>query len=251
MSQTNTCFCSDLQIGTETKLPGRFMGKQMYATLVDFGALPTADSQKSVPHGLTDLDQYGIDNGRSFVDQGNGSRHALFYPNTVPNAFWRAKVDESEVAIQVGEDRSSFTATVCVWYTKASEIAGPCECGDSGTAAGIDYSYAEQDTGLKWMDGRKVYQKTVSIGALPNTSRKEVPHGIVSVDFFIDFEVTSSRIASDAGGTASHPLPYVNTNLKPDICFAANGKHVLTVTNNDWSHTRQTYATLKYVCTDR
>lgn len=113
---------SNLRVGEESVLPERFLGKQVYATLVDFGALPEADSEKAVAHGLTDLDQFGIDNGRSFVSQGNGSRHALFYPNTVPNAFWRAKVDADDVSIHVGEDRSAFTAMVCVWYTKASEI---------------------------------------------------------------------------------------------------------------------------------
>lgn len=245
MSQTNTCFCSDLQIGTETKLPGRFMGKQMYATLIDFGALPTANSQKSVPHGLTGLDQYGIDNGRSFVDQGNGNRHALFYPNTVPNAFWRAKVDESEVAIQVGEDRSSFTATICVWYTKASEIAGPCDCGDSGAAAGIDYSYAEQDTGLKWVNGKKIYQKTIKATGFPANVEKQVAHGIANIAEVVSFDT----IGAHAG--TSFPLPSIGIGVGNNFALGATLSILKLKSHNIDASTTTVYVTLRYTCTNR
>lgn len=37
----------------------------------------------------------------------------------------------------------------------ASNIGG-------GGGGGLDYSTTEQDTGLKWIDGRKIYQKTYS-----------------------------------------------------------------------------------------
>ena len=118
---------NDLCLGEETKLSQKFMGKTVYAKLIDFGALPSANTEKSVPHGITNMDQFGIDNSRSFVDQGNGNRHALFYPNTVENAFWRAKVNESDVAIQVGQAREGFSAVICVWYTKRFEIENPVD----------------------------------------------------------------------------------------------------------------------------
>ena len=37
--------------------------------------------------------------------------------------------------------------------------------GGSG-AGGIDYSTEEQDTGLKWTDGKKIYQRTISSSAV-------------------------------------------------------------------------------------
>lgn len=124
---TMAILIDDLCLGKETKLSQKFMGKPMYAKLIDFGALPGENSEKSVPHGISNMDQFGIDFGRSFVDQGNGNRHALFYPNTVPNGFWRAKVNETHVAIQAGAGRTSFSAVVCVWYTKRYEIENPGE----------------------------------------------------------------------------------------------------------------------------
>ena len=119
-----TQILNDLRIGEETKLSERFMGKQIYAKLINFGAMPAAGEEKAVAHGITGMDQFGIDYGRSYVEQGNGNRHALTYPNAVPNGFWRAKVNETEVSIQSGQDRSTFTAVICVWHTKAGELPG-------------------------------------------------------------------------------------------------------------------------------
>ena len=38
--------------------------------------------------------------------------------------------------------------------------------GGSSGGGGIDYSTTEQDTGLKWIDGKPIYQKTFNITAI-------------------------------------------------------------------------------------
>ena len=58
------------------------------------------------------------------------------------------------------------------------------ENAEAGGAGGIDYSTTEQDTGLKWIDGKTVYQKTVSIGTLPNTNQANVPHLISNIEVY-------------------------------------------------------------------
>lgn len=55
------------------------------------------------------------------------------------------------------------------------------EGGDT-PAGGISYSTEEQDTGLTWIDGKNIYQKTVEFGALPNTTSKDVAHDIVGFE---------------------------------------------------------------------
>ena len=40
--------------------------------------------------------------------------------------------------------------------------------GSSGGGGGIDYSTTEQDTGLKWIDGKPIYQKTFSLAFTSN-----------------------------------------------------------------------------------
>lgn len=54
-----------------------------------------------------------------------------------------------------------------------------------GEAGGINYSTDEQDTGLKWVDGKTIYQKTVNFGTL--TNNKTVAHGISNLDNVINF----------------------------------------------------------------
>ena len=63
--------------------------------------------------------------------------------------------------------------------------SGELSCTATG---GVDYSTDEQDTGLKWTDGRTVYQKTINFGSLPNASTKKVSHGITNIDVGWIFE---------------------------------------------------------------
>ena len=54
-----------------------------------------------------------------------------------------------------------------------------CDCGGGGTVTPVDpgtvrvdYSLEEQFTGRHWVDGKKIYQKTIFMDAGPNIVRK-------------------------------------------------------------------------------
>lgn len=53
---------------------------------------------------------------------------------------------------------------------------------------GVDYSLSEQDTGLKWIDGKTIYQKTIDFGSMPVGQEKDVAHDINDLDFVLDIE---------------------------------------------------------------
>lgn len=61
------------------------------------------------------------------------------------------------------------------------------------TISDMDYSTYEQDTGCKWIDGKKIYKKTIDIGVLPNASTKQVTHGIASIGTVIDAKGSALR----------------------------------------------------------
>ncbi len=129
------CEQYDVQVDREIRTRDRFMGKQVYVKLIDFGALP-AGGEKNVPHGLTDIDQIGVDYSRSWVQQSNGNRYDLTLPNTGANSFWRVRFTSTDLGIQVGKDRSAFTAMICVWFTRKSEAVGQCDgCAEDAIAA--------------------------------------------------------------------------------------------------------------------
>lgn len=50
-----------------------------------------------------------------------------------------------------------------------------------------NFSLSEIKTNAAWLDGKPIYRKTVSIGALPNNNVKTTAHHINDIDFIIDF----------------------------------------------------------------
>lgn len=51
-----------------------------------------------------------------------------------------------------------------------------------------NYSTNEVDTGATWIDGKKIYKKTIDFGALPNNTNKQVAHDISNLDKVIKVE---------------------------------------------------------------
>lgn len=52
----------------------------------------------------------------------------------------------------------------------------------------ISYTTSEQDTGLTWIDGKAIFQKTIVFGALPNNTNKDVDHDITTIEECIFIE---------------------------------------------------------------
>lgn len=74
---------------------------------------------------------------------------------------------------------------------------------DNGNnGGGVNYTTAEQDTGLTWVGGETIYQKTLVAGTFPNANSVNVAHGITGLDKIIKFEGYGDD------GTNGIPLPY-------------------------------------------
>ena len=94
-----------------------------------------------------------------------------------------------------------------------------------------DYSTAEKDTGLKWTDGKNIYQKTIHIDALPSVAGTETSyaHGITNVDKFIKYE----GVAHWSSGAATM-LPYFAITSSIDstsaiACYIGSANIQITV----------------------
>lgn len=83
-----------------------------------------------------------------------------------------------------------------------------------------NFSTSEHDTGVKWIDGKTIYRKTVDFGTLPNNSTKNVAHGVVGMTnlleaygmvrsggFYIPISYVAAAAASNIG------LYFDNTNI--------------------------------------
>lgn len=114
---------------------------------------------------------------------------------------------------------------------------------ENGTGGGgIDYSTDEQDTGLKWIDDKPIYQKTVNCGELPNTTEKVVAHNSSNIDAIIN----TFGFAMSSNGL-SLPLPYAD-NSNTVICLASNKTNIIINTKDNMS-AYLAYVTIQYTKT--
>lgn len=144
MSQTDGCCCKgqkvkvcgevtvdgsvltpDLNFGQETAMNMRFMGKQVYATLVDFGNLPN-NKIKSVAHGIENADWIHVGEEFSYVyDPLKDGTWAVNSPDTdAAKESFTSAVDRSNVSVVTGVNRSNFKAVFCLLYTKMDVAEG-------------------------------------------------------------------------------------------------------------------------------
>ena len=114
----------------------------------------------------------------------------------------------------------------------------------SGGGSGIDFSTSEQDTGLLWIDGRHVYQKTINFGTLPNNSTKSVAHGISNLDYVLYYQGIAKNTNS-----LFVPLPYVNSPNPTtyNIEFYITSTDLVIVTKADRTPYSTCYVTMLYV----
>ena len=111
------------------------------------------------------------------------------------------------------------------------------------TAFGGDYSTSEVDTGFKWVDNKTIFKKTISTGALPNSTSKSVAHGISTFDFAIH----TYGHAKNSGGVI-RPLPYPGTSTNY-FCISVDATNIMLSTSSDLTTYSVSYVTLIYVKT--
>lgn len=113
--------------------------------------------------------------------------------------------------------------------------------GGGGGGGGVSYSTEEQDTGLTWIDGSPIYQKTFDCGAAPSNNLLEVAHGITGIDFVVDMRGTA--IDTVAG---FDPVPLVQGNGTYQMALTVDNTNIKIVTAYHLSSITNIYVTLKY-----
>ena len=104
------------------------------------------------------------------------------------------------------------------------------------------YSTDEVKTGGKWIDGKPIYRKTISCGALPNTSYKNVNHNITNLDF------VTKCYGFARGGNYRMVLPNASANTANAVEVYVDEMYVVIQTGNDRSGYNG-YITIEYTKT--
>jgi hypothetical protein len=120
---------------------------------------------------------FQVTNGEDFTVPTDG---VIYYDGTdVPDGYEETSAPSGSGAYATIDDNNVSVAT-----TYSSSKIEQLISGIGG--GGVDYSTTEQDTGLEWVDGSHIYQKTVNFGSLPNNGYKDVSTGVVNFDKLIN-----------------------------------------------------------------
>ena len=103
---------------------------------------------------------------------------------------------------------TNYQFYITVQYFKSTDTAGSGEWTPHGTPT-VHYSTEETCIGT-WIDGKPLYEKTISCGTLPNNTTKNVAHSISD----IEYAVTIQGSAKNPNNGIQIPIPYVYGNIK-------------------------------------
>jgi hypothetical protein len=113
------------------------------------------------------------------------------------------------------------------------------------SGSGISYSFEEQWTGKTWVDGKKIYQKTVQINQPQAKSFVHTPHNINNVERVIDLHTVAFVTTSDWSYFFSFP-----GGGSGDVYMVANRESISSYAYGALQ-TYEIYSTILYTCTDR
>ena len=103
-----------------------------------------------------------------------------------------------------------------------------------------NYSETEVNTGFTWIDGSKIYKKTINIGALPNSGTKNVAHGISNLKQVIKLEGFTTD------GNATYAMPRLMLTSANGVQTQVKGANIQLDTGANLSSYTTTYITLYY-----
>lgn len=110
-------------------------------------------------------------------------------------------------------------------------------------AARGDRSTSEVDTGMKWIDGRTIYQKTFEMGGLKVAGKTTVLHGIKNLDMVINIR----GIAKEDSIGATINLPHAADQQAYTVTVYVDNSNINIQTYADQSGYKTSFVTIQYV----
>ena len=109
----------------------------------------------------------------------------------------------------------------------------------------LNYSTSEHVVG-KWIDGSTVYEKTIDVGALPNSAERAIAHGISNLKYVVEIRGVAIRET----GPIAYPIPFVRIDsASNNISLVVGDTNINISTNIDYSYMNKCYVTLRYLKT--
>ena len=140
-------------------------------------------------------------------------------------------------------DISTLTAYITVRYTKTTDAANSFNYGDPN-----EYSTTEKIVG-SWIDGKPLYQKTISCGSIPANTMKDIAHGISNLKRVVDVKGYFCQ-TSGTDRVIGAPIAYPgNKDSGNSIEVWVVASYVRIRTIMDLSQMNESYVTIQYTKT--
>jgi len=123
-----------------------------------------------------------------------------------------------------------------------SATSGSSVISNGGGGGGVDYSTTEQDTGLKSVGEKTIYQKSVAFGLLPETGNKVEAHGVTGIDLE---SIVFLPAAAYSSGVEALMLPYADASGNV-VTMRCNATNILVDTNATFTGYGTDYFTIQY-----
>lgn len=200
----------------DERMIGSYLGKPLYQKTIDFGALPN-NTAKSVT-----LSNYAeIDKVISIEGFGISDSVCIMLPRPYPSASPMYDIDltyeisSGKITALTTANYAQYNAYVTIQYTKTSDATV-----NIGTQN--DYSTDEQIIGT-WIDGKRLYQKTVSLTINQSDQWTQTAHNINNVDTVVKIDGVVYRPdgwATSMGATSK------NNTIENSVQFDMNTQYV-------------------------
>ena len=106
-----------------------------------------------------------------------------------------------------------------------------------------DFSTSETNTGVKWIDGKNIYKKTLDCGTLPNNTTKDIPYNISDFSRLLKLE----GYTYSSTNNQSFSIPHVSSlTIDNSIGAWIEGSNLRVRTGADRSSYTETNITLYY-----
>ena len=121
---------------------------------------------------------------------------------------------------------------------------------EDATYRANSYSTTETRIGT-WIDGKPLYRKVVSFGALPNADTKRVEHGISNLGNVINVSGIAKRYIPASQTYSWQPLPllYAGNSTNFNASLSINPTHISIACDNDRTDFTENYIFIEYTKT--
>lgn len=178
---------------------------------------------------------FNVTNGEDYTVPTDG---VIYYDGSdIPDGYEEAPAPSGSGAYATIDDNNASVSTT---YSSAK-----IEQLISGVVGGVDYSTTEQYTGLKWIDGKKIYKRTFDFGINDlinggiSTTRID---GTFDIDSYLPTAETVWLGANDSfiignPSIISQPINYAsdNTYTRSNIQREARNQHLIIYYENTYS----------------